>query len=86
MDYANAITGRQDKMTEKLKFGYVNLLEVLTPKQKFENLFSRLRGEKEQEPESSSVGLYELHRLPSSKQWYLKFENTAGKNYPCLEN
>ncbi len=28
MDYANAITGRQDKMTEKLKFGYVNLLEV----------------------------------------------------------
>lgn len=50
----------------------------LTAKQKFENLFSKLRGEKEQE--TSNIGLYELHTLPSSKQWYLKFENATGKN------
>ena len=52
--------------------------ENLTTKQKFENLFQRLKGEKEQEP--SNIGPYELHTLPSSKQWYLKFENATGKN------
>lgn len=50
--------------------------ENLTAKQKFENLFSKLRGEKEQE--TSNIGLYELHTMPSSKQWYLKFVNIPG--------
>lgn len=51
----------------------------LTAKQKLGNLFQRLKGEKEtHEPEN--IGLYELHRLPSSNQWYLKFKDAPGKN------